>query len=389
MNTRQTLSSCLVATLLAAGANFGMDSGSAAAQDDSNVVEGVEVLNRGPVHEAFADLVLFQPEPGIVVSKSPPELIEELPPDQRPEGDNITWIPGYFAWDEEREDFLWVSGIWRDLPPGCQWVPGYWTEVSDGFQWISGYWADATLTEIQYLPEPPATVEVGPNIDAPSADHTWLPGTWVWYQNRYAWRPGYWAPMQQNWVWVPAHYVWTPRGYIFVDGYNDYALARRGVLFAPVYFDSGIYSRQGYSYSPRTVINLGQFTSYLFSRPSYGHYYIGDYYASSYNNAGYYPWFTFATSGYGYDPFYANQRWTNRQNVNWESQLQSNFQRLQENEDARPPRTFAAQSANLANNPDATPNNTRLTLPLNDLVKNQANDDSQIRFIAVAKEEQQ
>ena len=137
------------------------------------------------------------------------------------------------------------------------------------------------------------------------------------------------------------------------------------------------------------MINLGQFTGYLFSRPSYGHYYIGDYYASSYNNAGYYPWFSFATSGNGYDPFYASQRWANRQNVNWESQLQSDFQRLQENEDARPPRTFAAQSANLANNADETQNNTRLTLSLNDLVENQANQDNQIQFKAMDKEERQ
>lgn len=76
---------------------------------------------------------------------------------------------GYFAWDDEREDFLWVSGIWRDLPPGRQWMRGYWAEVESGYQWISGYWADASLTEIQYLPEPPATVEVGPNIAAPFA----------------------------------------------------------------------------------------------------------------------------------------------------------------------------------------------------------------------------
>ena len=37
---------------------------------------------------------------------------------------------------------------------------------------------------------------------------------------------------------MPAHYVWTPRGYVFVDGYYDYSVARRGVLFAPVYFNS-------------------------------------------------------------------------------------------------------------------------------------------------------
>ena len=198
--------------------------------------DGTQVLTRGPVHEAFAETVTFDPQPGIVAPKAPPAAIEELPPDQRPEGANVAWIPGYWGWDDERSDFLWVSGIWRDLPPGRQWVPGYWGQSAQGYQWTSGYWADAQVTEVQYLPEPPATAEAGPNVAAPSPDNIWLPGCWMWNQNRYAWRPGFWAAAQPDWDWVPAHYVWAPRGYVFVDGYWDYSLGRRGVLFAPVYF---------------------------------------------------------------------------------------------------------------------------------------------------------
>src|SRR5438132_1306307 len=48
--------------------------------------DGVEVLTRGPVHEAFAEPVTGQPEPGPVVPGQPPEAVPELPPDQRPEG---------------------------------------------------------------------------------------------------------------------------------------------------------------------------------------------------------------------------------------------------------------------------------------------------------------
>ena len=206
---------------------------SAAGQD------GVEVLTRGPVHEAFAETITFDPEPGIVAPKAPPADIEEVPPQQRPEGANVAWIPGYWGWDDERNDFLWVSGIWRALPPGRQWVPGYWGQSQQGSQWTSGYWADAAASEIDYLPEPPATVEAGPNIAAPSADDIWLPGCWIWQQNRYAWRPGYWTKGNQDWDWVPDHYVWTPSGYVFVDGYYDYSVPRRGVVFAPVYFQWG------------------------------------------------------------------------------------------------------------------------------------------------------
>src|SRR5690606_11248102 len=123
----------------------------------------------------------------------------------------VTWIPGYWAWDDEGAEFLWVSGIWRNVPPGRQWVPGYWDHVEGGYQWVSGYWSDAEAQEAQYLPEPPESVETGPNIDAPSDDQVWAPGSWVWSETRYAWSPGYWQPARPNWIWNPGRYVWTPR----------------------------------------------------------------------------------------------------------------------------------------------------------------------------------
>ena len=244
MNVRYVYKLWVVGTLLALGSIFGLNKALFAQPVPADAEAGVQVLTRGPVHEAFAETVTYDPEPGVVAPKAPPAAIEEVPPEQKPAGDNVAWIPGYWGWDDERSDFLWVSGIWRALPPGRQWVPGYWGKTAQGIQWTSGYWADAKLSEVQYLPEPPATVEAGPNIAAPSADDIWQPGCWVWLNSRYAWRPGFWAIAQPDWVWVPPHYIWTPRGYVFVDGYNDYAVARRGVLFAPVYFDAGVYGRQ-------------------------------------------------------------------------------------------------------------------------------------------------
>ena len=305
----------------------------------------MEVLTRGPVHEAFAETVTYNPEPGVVAPKAPPAAIEEVPPAERPEGDNVAWIPGYWGWDEERNDFLWVSGVWRALPPGRQWVPGYWAKSGQGSQWTSGYWADAQTREVQYLAAPPATVESGPNVAATSEDQTWLPGSWVWQENRYAWRPGFWATVQPDWVWVPAHYVWTPRGCIFVEGYWDYAIGRRGVLFAPVYFGAGVYGRPGFSYSPAMVIDLGVFSNYLFMRPRYHHYYFGDYYATSYFSAGFYPWFSINIGRFGYDPFYAHDRWRHRGDRGWEQLQRTDFQRRRDHENLRPPRTWDAQRA--------------------------------------------
>ena len=59
-----------------------------------------EVLTRGPVHEAFARVIQYDSVPGIVVNAAPPALIEEIPPGERPVGDDVTWIQGYWAWDE-------------------------------------------------------------------------------------------------------------------------------------------------------------------------------------------------------------------------------------------------------------------------------------------------
>jgi WXXGXW repeat (2 copies) len=356
------------------------------AQQPGNDVAGAQVLTRGPVHEAFAGMVTFNPEPGIVVTKSPPAVIEEMPPEERPEGDNVTWIPGYWAWDDERSDFLWVSGTWRALPPGRQWMAGYWGQTSQGYQWTSGYWADASTQETTYLPPPPATVEAGPNIPAPSLDYGWSPGCWMWYQGRYAWRPGYWAQGRADWDWCPAHYVWTPRGCIFVGGFWDYPVARRGVLFAPVYFDAGVYARRGYFYSPRIVIDLDVFSAYLFLRPRYQHYYFGDYYAASYVQGGFYASFSFQSSRYGYDPIYSHQRWEHRRDREWEHRVATSYEYRRDHETARPPRTWADQRRINPGTTEFRQNRVVVATSIHQLATRR---DGPVRFQPVAKAERQ
>ena len=385
MKSQRLFNGCLLAAVMAMGSSFESAKLFAAPQDQAELVEGVEVLTRGPVHEAFAGTVTFDSEPGMVVSKTPPEPIAEVPPNQKPAGDNVAWIPGYWAWDEDRTDFLWISGIWRSLPPGRQWVPGYWTQVDQGSQWTSGYWADSQLAEVQYLPEPPATAETGPIGTAPSANHIWIPGSWVWNQNSYGWQPGYWSAAQQNWVWTPAYTQWTPRGYISVGGYYDYSVARRGVLFAPVYMNSSVYSQQGFTYSPAMAISMAVFGNQLFLRPSYGHYYFGDYYGSNYSGAGYQPWFAFNSGRLGYDPFYAQQAWQNRQNPAWAKTVQSDYQNRVDHEGARPPRTLADQQT-LIKSGTLTDKNVATVTSLDQMAKSK---DSSLKLEPVTKAEQQ
>ena len=167
---------------------------------------GITVEARGPVHEAYAQPVTATPQPGLLVNKQPPDPIPEEPPEQKPALDNVIWIPGYWAWDTDRTDFLWVSGFWRVPPEGRRWVPGYWNKVDDGWQWVSGFWVPTTQAEVTYVPEPPASVDNGPSVPAPDDSSTWVPGNWVWRTSRFVWRPGFWFGSQEGQVWTPATY---------------------------------------------------------------------------------------------------------------------------------------------------------------------------------------
>src|SRR5260370_196303 len=112
--------------------------------------EGVEVQARGPVHEAFAQPVNWQPEPGPVVAKQPPDPIEEVPPDEKPEGDNVQWIPGYWAWDDEQTNFLWIRGFWRAPPPDRAWASRHCQEAGTGCRGTHGAHSAPDTPEVQY-----------------------------------------------------------------------------------------------------------------------------------------------------------------------------------------------------------------------------------------------
>lgn len=309
--------------------------------------EEIEVLTRGPVHEAFATPVIFDPKPGLKITEPPPAPIEELPPDAKPVGDNVAWISGYWSWDDERDRFIWISGIWRAVPPDLEWVPGYWFDDKAGhFQWVAGFWKKDDDDDISYLPPPPETVEEGPVGQQTSENQSWVPGTWMWRDGRYVWRPGYWVDCHQGWLWVPSSYVWTPNGYIFVRGYWDYPLNRRGMMFAPICpVNTG---RFAWSYSPTVVIDSGVCTSYLFVNRSTSRYYYGDYYGPSYRTSGYMPWFSFHSSRFGHDPLYAHSQWQHRHDANWGRHLRNDFDRYENNVNDRPARRFTATDVGLA-----------------------------------------
>jgi hypothetical protein len=320
----------------------------------------VEVLARGPVHEAFAEPVEQQPAPGPLVPKQPPAPLDELPPDQKPAGDNVIWLPGYWSWDAEREDYIWISGFWRATPPNRAWMPGSWRKVGEGWQWVSGFWnvsaPNQEQAQVEYLPEPPAPVEAGPVIPAPAPTSVYVPGVWVYRGARYVWRPGYWLDYRAGWIWIPAHYRWTPAGYVFIDGYWDYPLADRGMLFAPAYVPSSVYVTQGYYYTPTVVVRDQCMFGALFVRRGYGCYYFGDYFGPTYATSGYVSWCGYSggrdvvvVRGW-YDPMYSYYRVTYRDDPGWHTSITTVYIGRFRGDVPPPPRTLVQQNNIFVNN---------------------------------------
>src|SRR6266496_2950505 len=157
---------------------------------DIRIPEGVDIQLHGPIHEAFAQPGDLKPEPGAPVPKAPPPPVPEEPPVERPDGANVQFIPGYWAWDPETNQFMWVSGTYRNVPTGRQWVPGNWVNTAEGWRWVPGFWAPEAEPEMRYVPEPPAPLEVEPAVAPPDDSSAWVPGIWVYRSPRFVWRPG-------------------------------------------------------------------------------------------------------------------------------------------------------------------------------------------------------
>ncbi len=336
-----------------------VSSGTTATDETALQAQGVEVQTRGPINEAFAEPAIRGPRPSPIVTKQPPDPITELPPDQRPEGNNVEWIPGYWAWDDDSQNFLWVSGAWRAVPPGREWIPGYWSQVQGGWQWVAGYWQDQSQ-DVALLPQPPDPIQeaVPP---APSPTDIWVPGCWVYNQTQYDWRPGFWTAFQPDWVWVPASYIWTPGGYIFVDGHWDFPLQTRGLLFAPVVFTQPVYLQPNWVYRPTFAVYEQSLLDSLFVRLTNHHYYFGDYFGPQYQKLGFRDWYDYSVTRHFHDPLFAYYRVAHRNQPNWERSLRDVYVARRENPAVRPPRTLIQQSKVVRNVRNKTEIN-RLTM---------------------------
>ncbi len=113
----------------------------------------------------------------------PPAPLSELPPETKPPGDDVVWIPGYWVWDTTRDDWQWVSGVWVHAPPGRRWTPGYWSVADDGWRWVHGFWA--------IDPPPPPSAPPPAIAYAPNGNFFNDPG-FGFFSGYGMWWPWYW-----------------------------------------------------------------------------------------------------------------------------------------------------------------------------------------------------
>jgi hypothetical protein len=329
----------VLGAVIAPGSAARADAPAAGRQEDD-----IEVLARGPVHEAYAAPHEARPLPGPLVATQPPDPVPEEPPDQKPDGAEVRWVPGYWAFDNSEEEYLWVSGFWRDVPPGRQWVPGHWQQVEGGWQWSAGLWAAVGQDEIRYLPAPPPSLDAGPSTPGPEENSVYVPGCWVHREGRYLWRPGFWVGYRPEWVWVPAHYSWTPVGYVFAEGYWDHPLHERGLLFAPVRVERALLARREWTYVPGYAVNGDALLSSLFVSSAGRHYYFGDYYGERDGRRGFVPWVDYHPSRNVDDYNFAYYGRRYHEDPRWQEGLRALYRARRNGDVPRPPRTLVQQT---------------------------------------------
>src|SRR5207249_189438 len=146
--------------------------------------------------------------------------------------------------------------------------------------------------------------------------------------------------VQPGYVWIPGHYRWTPYGYVYVAGYWDYALARRGILYAPVVVD---YNAVGpaFVYTPSYAVTDVVIVDSLWVRPACCHYYFGDYYGPVYRRYGYESCVVYSSRHY--DSIIVYRSWEYRHEPRWHETQVNIYLARDSGRAPVPPRTLRQQ----------------------------------------------
>lgn len=216
-----------------------------------------QALNVQPIHEAFISRNRGL-TPLEVIGRQPPAPIAETPPPQQ--NAQTIWIPGYWYWLRDKQDFVWICGVWRLPPSERVWSSGYWKNVQGGWTWITGAWmTDPAKTPWLYSKEPPPSPQNENVGNPPSKDYYWFSGYWEFVPStgKFQWLSGSWQKFNSGLILEPAHWIWRPEGYLFVSTYWDWSIETRGqaydctshaILTAPMIAQQLIYCYPDYLY---------------------------------------------------------------------------------------------------------------------------------------------
>jgi hypothetical protein len=130
---------------------------------------------------------------------------------------------------------------------------------------------------------------------------------------------------------------------VFVNGYWDYPLTRRGVLFCPVRFAPAVLARPRFYYQPTYAVSAPALLSSLFVATDFHRFQFGDYYGPQYVRRGVVPWFRYQVARGVVSPAFAHYRWEHRANPGWTRNLERLYTERERGLAPRPAVTLAEQ----------------------------------------------
>lgn len=134
------------------------------------------------------------------------------------------WKSGFWHWDADKNQFQWREGGWEVPPANHFWLGGAWLRRDQEWIEVEGHWQPFILVN----PPPEPKDEEAPA--APSAEHYWRPGEWVWQPidptqtgslDNFKWQAGKWEkPKAKGSAWVPSQWevIGENDGYRYVPG---------------------------------------------------------------------------------------------------------------------------------------------------------------------------
>ena len=220
------------------------------------------------------------------------------------------------------------------------------------------------------MSEPPATVEAGPNIAAPSADNlaARLLGVAEWplrlaprFLGRRAARLGLGScPLRLH-----SARLRLRRRLLGLLGRPSRravraGLFRRGRVYATQFLLLACDSDQPGRCLP-AISSCGRNTNTTISATTT---------PGTTKPAGFHPSYSYNSGRSGYDPIYAHERWQHRQDNQWEHRVAADFQNRRDHEEARPPRTWTAQRALGAGDARSREKGPAVAVPFSQFTKN-------------------